>query len=61
MTKLKLGERNIDLTNKGSLMRLSVEELIWIARSFRKGYSFKENLIDYIIKIHGNDTGRIEK
>jgi len=54
MSKLKLGERNIDLTNKGSLMRLTVEELYWIASVNRKGYSFKENLIDYIIKTHGN-------
>lgn len=54
MTKLKLGERRINLTNKGSLMTLTIEELIWIAKSFRKGHSFKDNSINYIIKIHGN-------
>jgi hypothetical protein len=54
MNKLILGEKKIDLTNKGSLMRLTVEELIWIASIKRKEHSFKENLIDYIIKIHGS-------
>lgn len=60
MNKLILGEKKIDLTNKGSLMRLTIEELYWIASINRKGYSFKECLIDYILKIYTNDIGRIE-
>lgn len=58
MNKLILGEKKIDLTNKGSLMRLTIEELYWIASINRKGYSFKECLIDYILKIHNGKLNR---
>ena len=58
MDKLILGEKKIDLTNRGSLMRLTIEELIWIASIGRKGHSFKENLINYILKIHNGEFDR---
>jgi len=54
MDKLMVGQKKVDLRNKGSLMKLTTEELIWIASINRKGYSFKENLINYITEIHGN-------
>ena len=52
MAKLILGEKRVDLTSKGSLMKLTIEELIWTSRSVKKGFSFKEHLIDYILKIN---------
>lgn len=60
MNKLIVGEKKIDLTNKGSLMKLNIQELYWIASINRNGYSFKECLIDYILKIYKNDTGRVK-
>lgn len=61
MNKLIVGEKKIDLTSRASLMKLDIQELYWIASINRKGYSFKECLIDYILKIHTNDTGRVER
>lgn len=60
MNKLIVGEKKIDLTNKGSLMKLNIQELYWIASINRNGYSFKECLIDYILKIYTNEAGRIK-
>ena len=52
MSKLILGEKIVDPTIKGSLMKLTIDELVLVDRTLRKGRSFKEHLIDYILKIN---------
>ena len=46
------GEKNINLKDRGSLSQLTIDELLWYASIRRKDFSFKECLIEYILKIH---------
>jgi|Laugrespbdmm15dd_1035085.scaffolds.fasta_scaffold02010_10 hypothetical protein len=50
--KKTFGEKNINLKNRGSLSKLTTDELLWYASLRRKNFSFKQCLIEYILKIN---------
>jgi hypothetical protein len=52
MSTIRVYNKNIDLTDRGSLSQLTIEQLIMYARIKRKKFSFKECLIEYILKIN---------